>query len=447
MKKIILNIILFIFVFFILNINVSALTKSEMTILKLNKITSIYKPDNYTAVQGGATTDKYIITLFINETDDKVKNTAILVLDKNTYQKVKLVNNPITDYNFNHANDATYNSKDNELLVLAGRKVYFLDLNNDSFALKKTLDLNFYYHGIGYDEVNNQFVFSRSVNNTTVFEIRNEEFKILNTFVLKTNLTRQSLTVHDGNIYYVCYEAGRITKYQTVYDGLLKRKENVIYVYDLKGKKKTIYYIPYSYREVIFGEIENISFNNDKMLIQFNHTGKAGYFTPEYLREVNAKVTIKTEDKEEKDYLLISDDKEIQRVKTKDNITYNLRYTEEGSYTYNVINEVEEEQNETEEKVETPEEVEEETKEVTEEENVNNLVVDVYYDPTINKLRYKTNAKDLVFTSGKLELENPELEPVIIDVPDTSSNDYYYLLGILILFLNSRYLNKVSKKI
>ena len=47
----------------------------------------------------------------------------------------------------------------------------------------------------------------------------------------------------------------------------------------------------------------------------------------------------------------------------------------------------------------------------------------------------------------KLELENPELEPVIIDVPDTSSNDYYYLLGILILFLNSRYLNKVSKKI
>ena len=70
-----------------------------------------------------------------------------------------------------------------------------------------------------------------------------------------------------------------LTKYQKQYDGVLKSKENAIYVYDLNGNKKTIYYIPKTYNNESFNEIENVSFDGDKIIVQFNQHGKAGYYT------------------------------------------------------------------------------------------------------------------------------------------------------------------------
>ena len=399
--------------------NVFSLTKSELTIMNLKKITDVEKPNNYTSVQGGITTDKYVITLFINETDPTDRKTAILLLDKNTLKKVKRLDNPIKEYDFGHANDATYNSKTKELAVLAGRKIYFLNLEDDSFSLNRIKKLSHYYHGLGYDELNDQYVLARTINSGTRFEIVDSNFKRVNSFSIKTNLTKQSLTVYQGNIYYVCYEAGMITKYQHIYDGLLKRKENLIYVYSVTGKKKTIYYIPYSYKEIIFGEIENISFNNDKMLIQFNHTGKAGYFTPQYREEVNATIKINVDDNnqdnkeiQEKVYSLEESEAEIQRVrKTGNKIIYSLRYTKEGNYIYDI-----KEKNITET---IPEEIEETTEEINEnitiEDNLNKLLIDVYYDPTVNKLKYKSNEKNLTLVNGILE----DKEKALIETEDT----------------------------
>lgn len=397
-------------------INVNALTKSELTIMNLDKIHTVEKPTNYTSVQGGTTTDKYIVTLFINEGDENIDKTALLLLDKNTFKKVKRLDNPILEYDFGHANDATYNSKTKELLVLAGRKIYILNAEDDSFSLKRIQKLSYYYHGLGYDEVNDQYVLSRTIHKGTRFEIMDTSFKRKSSFSIKTNLTKQSLTVHNGYIYYVCYEAGMLTKYQDVYDGLLKRKENLIYVYDVNGKKKTIYYIPYSYKEIIFGEIENISFIEDRILIQFNHVGKAGYFTPIFQHEVNATIKIKTEDEEnDKVYTLKSEDEEVQRVRKHNNhITYSLRYVEEGEYKYDIeeqdVNSIFEKNAE--------EETETIDQEINEEDK---LLVNVYYDPTINMFRYNSNSKDLSFKEGKLELKE---EPVIEEkeiIPDTKT--------------------------
>ena len=47
--------------------NTYALTRSELTVLNLDPITNIDKPKGFTSVQGGTTTDKYVITLLINE--------------------------------------------------------------------------------------------------------------------------------------------------------------------------------------------------------------------------------------------------------------------------------------------------------------------------------------------------------------------------------------------
>ena len=418
---------IFIIILIISCSNTYALSRSELTELNLTSLSTIDKPKGFTSVQGGVTTDKYVITFLINESANSDHKTAILVLNKNNYKKVRLVKNPITDYDLGHANDATYNSNTNELLVLSGRKINVIDLNNDSFELKRQIDLNFYYSGLGYDEENNQYVLARGVDRGIFVEIRDSEFKILRTFKIKTNLTRQSLTVYQGNIYYVCYEAGMLTKYQTVYDGLLKRKENLIYVYSLKGKRKTIYYIPFSYKNIIFGEIENISFNNGKMLIQFNHANKAGYFTAEYKNEINSSLKVETDAEEDMNYSVYQEEKEVLKTKSKDNIIpINFIYTAEGEYNYLIRNSEEET------------EIADKYKDITEE-----LTVNVYYDPVINRLKVNSNADDLILRDNYLydkeELKRVD-ETLIVDVPDTKSNDYMYLIGILLIVFSTNFI-------
>lgn len=228
-------------------------------------------PRGFSSVQGGTTTDKYIVSLFRNSTDTK---TAIVVLNKNNYKKTKLGG---TNYKLGHGNSATYNNKTNEVLTMDKNIVHVLSAT--TFKEKKKIKLDKTYHAIGYDSKTNQYVLAASSGNKTIFHIMDENFKEKSKFSIVVNMTRQSLTVKNGVIYYCTYESGKKTKYQKQYDGVLKSKENAIYVYDLNGNKKTIYYIPKTYNNESFNEIENVSFDGDKIIVQFNQHGKAVYYT------------------------------------------------------------------------------------------------------------------------------------------------------------------------
>lgn len=263
----ILGILLAIFSF----TNVFALSKSDMATLKLKSIKKLTNPRGFSSVQGGTTTDKYIVSLFRNSTDTK---TAIVVLNKNNYKKTKLGG---TNYKLGHGNSATYNNKTNEVLTMDKNIVHVLSAT--TFKEKKKIKLDKTYHAIGYDSKTNQYVLAASSGNKTIFHIMDENFKEKSKFSIVVNMTRQSLTVKNGVIYYCTYESGKKTKYQKQYDGVLKSKENAIYVYDLNGNKKTIYYIPKTYNNESFNEIENVSFDGDKIIVQFNQHGKAGYYT------------------------------------------------------------------------------------------------------------------------------------------------------------------------
>lgn len=263
----ILGILLAIFSF----TNVFALSKSDMTTLKLKSIKKLTNPSGFSSVQGGTTTDKYIVSLFRNSTDTK---TAVVVLNKNNYKKTKLGG---TNYKLGHSNSATYNNKTNEVLTIDKNIVHVLSAT--TFKEKKKIKLDKTYHAIGYDSKTNQYVLAASSGNKTIFHIMDETFKEKSKFSIVVNMTRQSLTVKNGVIYYCTYESGKKTKYQKQYDGVLKSKENAIYVYDLNGNKKTIYYIPKTYNNESFNEIENVSFDGDKIIVQFNQHGKAGYYT------------------------------------------------------------------------------------------------------------------------------------------------------------------------
>ena len=85
----------FLLVILFSDINCYALTKSELTTLHLDGISTIDKPPGYTSVQGGVTTDKYIITIFINENEDSDGKCAITVLNKDNHKLVRVPTNPI----------------------------------------------------------------------------------------------------------------------------------------------------------------------------------------------------------------------------------------------------------------------------------------------------------------------------------------------------------------
>ena len=146
--------------------------------------------------------------------------------------------------------DINYNNKTNEVLTIDKNIVHVLSAT--TFKEKKKIKLDKTYHAIGYDSKTNQYVLASSSGNKTIFHIMDENFKEKSKFSIVVNMTRQSLTVKNGVIYYCTYESGKKTKYQKQYDGVLKSKENAIYVYDLNGNKKTIYYIPKTYNNENF---------------------------------------------------------------------------------------------------------------------------------------------------------------------------------------------------
>ena len=105
-----------------------------------------------------------------------------------------------------------------------------------------------------------------------------------------------------------------------------------------------------------------------------------------------------------------------------------MNYTSEGEYNYDIRNN--EELSELEDKYQ---------------EIVKNLEVEVYYDPLSNKLKVDSNAEDLVFSNDYLydkeELKKAN-ETLIVDVPDTNSNDYLYLIGLLFIILSIIYVKR-----
>ena len=469
------------------NQNVLALSKNNMITLNLRRLATYSKPKNYTSLQASTITDKYLISIFLDSSDDSNGKNAILVLDKGTLRKADIGTNPITKYNFGHANDATYNNKTKELYILNGKKIYVL--NADTLKLKEEKELGKEYHAIGYDEDNDQYVLASKTDGGTRFHIVNTSFEEISSFDIQTNLTRQGLTVHNGYIYYACYEAGKVTKYQSKYDGVLKAGENVIYVYDLKGQNKNVFYIPYAFRGIKYNSIQNVEFDGNKMIVGFNQNTKAGYFTPEYKSEVvkTIKVSLDNQNIVTNDgafeATLSQNKKIISRVKNDGlNYSFKLKFTKEGNYNY-IVSQTNMKNNK-----------------ITYDKDEKILKVKVYYNPTTNTLEATTNASELSFTnvieekepekveekpkeekepekveekpkeekesekvgekpkeekepekveekpkeekSEKEETEEETNPPKIVDVPNTSSNSYLYIIGIIILGLNVLFIKK-----
>ena len=358
----------------ILLTNVSALSKNNMTTLNLKRIKSLTTPSGgYSVVQGGGVTDKYIISVL--ENSKKGKN-AIIVLNKEDYSYANIKgDNPILNRKYNKGNDLAFNSKTNEILILGDNKVFVLE--GDNFKEKKKISLDKNYLAIAYNSKDDNYVVASKTKEGSKISIIDNEFKEISSFNIKHNYIEESLTIKDDNIYFTCYDKNT--------------KENIIFIYDKTGNKQNIFLIPKSYNGVKYGELKNISFDGNKMILQFSKDNKINYYNQVSSNKItNDSINIKLNDKyEDNKYVLevYENDNKIDTLRNKQNIfTFKPNYKKAGTYKYILKQALTNQEN------------------VIYDEEPKELIVNVKYNPVTNK--YETTYNEVTFNNTELEETN-----------------------------------------
>lgn len=231
-------------------------------------------------LQGFTSTDKYLFVVLIEDGDC---SSIIKVFDLDNYSLVT----SFTYSSLGHANDVTYNPKTNRIYVLRGGGSTFVDVfSGDTFQYLETIDTKLPIRSITYVDSLDQY-FVRTV--ATGFKLDNQlQLASKMPFVMGLNFNedigRQGWSYYQQYIYYTNWSWIRLGG-----DGA-----NMIYVYDLNGNKKDALYTNNR-----IGEIEDVAFYQEKMILGFNgYDGKIKFYFTDIPPIPEKKVS--SEDQEEK---------------------------------------------------------------------------------------------------------------------------------------------------
>lgn len=163
--------------------------------------------------QGFTVTDKYML-LSLWKNDDT--NTRIYVYDRSTLKAVKgLAANPITSYNFKHCNDMSYNGGTHEIYIPEGSSNIVDVLNADTLKLKEKIQMDRKYTAFAYNRTEDDYICLSNVKKdhdnryAVAFTYASDRKTMLDWFPAPSTLTSQALTIHNGLIYLLEYEAGK----------------------------------------------------------------------------------------------------------------------------------------------------------------------------------------------------------------------------------------------
>ena len=251
---------------------VYASVRDTAPILQLKKVAELPVPGAGWYLEGGTATGSGYAVSFWKSTP-ALNLVTLLDPDKN-WSAVKT-----KEADLSHSNDMCYVRKNKGEIYVAlmdqNRKEKIAVL--DASTLEKTggYSLPRTYHAIGYDGEQDRFAAvyeeGSGVSRKLVCDILNRDLSCTGSFPVSTNLTYQGLAVHNSLIYYTCWERGGTSIYEPVCDGVFRKDENVIYVYDFAGNpvKTLLITPPAGYSKF---ELETASFLKEKMILQFNVT-------------------------------------------------------------------------------------------------------------------------------------------------------------------------------
>ena len=238
--------IIFFVSFFIFNTNVYA----EDTLILDNPVIQFNQIKEYGLQGYSVVKDKLFMVL---EGYDDTKS-IIKVYDLNTYKEILSY-----DYgSLGHANDVTYNIKNNKIYIIASSgsdKVFIF--NGDTFQYEDSFNIGLPIRSITYIDKYDRY----AVRTIASGFLYNNEFKLVNKFpfIIGMNFSsevgRQGWSYYNDIIYYASWSWVNHGG-----DG-----SNVLFRYNLDGHKLSNIYTTDD-----IGELEGIDFYNNKMILGFN---------------------------------------------------------------------------------------------------------------------------------------------------------------------------------
>ncbi|MCR5572716.1 MAG: InlB B-repeat-containing protein [Candidatus Saccharibacteria bacterium] len=243
--------------------------KSKMTRITLKKVVSIKRPSGYGSLQGFAMTDKYYV-MILRPPGQENHNRVEVIRRSDNKDITSSLKNPT--YDMGHGNDATWNSKTNEIIVVNDKQMVRIDAGafkkKGTFSFTNAKGTALSASGIAYDKTRN--IYHTSTGDTIrTFNTKNQ---LVSSFVEKHNQTNQGFAYNNGYFYRPTWESAGTYK-NSVYDKIFKKNTTVLYQFGLDGSFTHAYYI-----DNPLYEVESMAFDEKNVpYLAFN--GPSGYYT------------------------------------------------------------------------------------------------------------------------------------------------------------------------
>ena len=245
--------------------------KNKMTRLTLKRVYVDKRPKGMGSLQGFTMTDKYYV-LIMRPPGQEDNNRIEIIRRSDEKDVTKSFGNPT--YNMGHGNDATWNSKTNEIIVVDGSRKRQVRIDAKTFKKKGTMNLvnskgqALSASGIAYDKERNIY-YTASGSSIRTFNTNN---KLVSSFSEKHHQTNQGFSYNNGYFYRPTWESAGAYK-DAIYDGIFKKNTTIIYQFGLNGSFTHAYYI-----DNPLYEVESMAFDEKNVpYIAFN--GPSGCFS------------------------------------------------------------------------------------------------------------------------------------------------------------------------
>lgn len=263
------------------------LKPSKVPLISQDKMKVVYtsaRDYGYNSVQSMAITDKYFVVLQTNTKDDRQNH--VTFLDKASFKVVKTL-----ELSLGHANGATYDSKNDEILVVDGKKIHRIGATSFKYLGTKSItDANgelYNASGIAFDVDNNRFYASSGKKIRTITA---SDFRIYNYLISDHVQVNQDIGYYNGYIYRVTWETKGGSEGESWQNGYFDRDDNVILQFAADGSSLSPFYTSNP-----ACEMESIAFDGGKPYLLFNAcNGKARQSGQYAIVEITDSATLKT---------------------------------------------------------------------------------------------------------------------------------------------------------
>lgn len=241
------------------------------------------RDSGYNSAQSMAITDKYFVIIQTDTTDTRQNH--VIFLNKSDFTTAKTLTLAL-----GHANGATYDSKNDEVLVVDGKKVHRIGATSFKYLGTKSITNakgnQYSATGIAYDANNSRFYAS---SGDKIRTLTAGDFRIYNYLTSDHVQVNQDIGYYNGYIYRVTWETKGGSEGASWQNGYFNRDDNVILQFAADGSS----FSPF-YTKNPACEMESIAFDGGKPYILFNAcNGKARQKGQYAIVEITDSATLK----------------------------------------------------------------------------------------------------------------------------------------------------------